>query len=59
MTKKDYILIAEALKEVRHSGVTNKTRLNKVIDRIVAELEPRLSPDNPKFNEAKFYDATL
>jgi hypothetical protein len=50
MQKKDYELIAEAIHELRGSGITNGSRLEKVKDKLIEILEPKLKEDNPNFD---------
>lgn len=54
MTKKDYILLANAINEVKHSGVTAGAVLDKVIDKLVDTLATELKRDNPQFKPDVF-----
>ena len=58
MTRKDYELIAEAIKKTRKSGVTDKTRKNKVLDLLVKNLSNELKRENSKFDRNRFSEAT-
>lgn len=49
MTKKDYIIIASAVNELKHSGVTNGAVLDKVVDKLVDILCVELKNDNSAF----------
>jgi len=58
MTKKDYIIIARAIKNawkhtMLYEGYTSKIEAMSLI----GSLSTELSKDNPRFNEQKFIDA--
>ena len=52
MTKKDYIIIAKALKIARE-----RSKDKEVIRHIITELNRVFREDNPLFNEIKFEKA--
>ena len=54
MTRKDYQLIANAIREVDEVGEYDARTL-RVLTR---ELSRQLHLDNPRFDDAKFYEAT-
>lgn len=57
MTKKDYELIARALKAARVSNTLddpNKALYNNGIDNAVALMARVLAQDNPRFNRERF-----
>lgn len=57
MTRKDYILIAAALKAARVPSVlgnTNKEIYNNGVDNAVAFIAIVLAKDNPRFDGARF-----
>ena len=56
MTKKDYIVIAAAIRETRdqefdHSAI-------EAIDRVAERIADKLQADNPRFNRQRFLEAT-
>lgn len=64
MTRKDYILIAEAIREPREraqreweltEGESWKLEAN-VIDNIALRIASRLKADNPRFNSERFLE---
>lgn len=60
MTTKDYELIAEAINQTRASyifGVPEITN-DKVLDRFIEIITPKLRVDNQNFNETIFKTAT-
>jgi hypothetical protein len=64
MTKKDYQLIAEAIKQINESiHYSKNTKIDSrlvttVLDHLVYEtLGQALKKDNPNFNYVKFYEA--
>jgi hypothetical protein len=60
MTRKDYILIAAALKSARVPsalGNENKAIYNNGIDNAVAFIAMALAKDNPRFDGQKFREA--
>lgn len=58
MTKKDYILIAEAIKQIRdiYKVKLNTNKLS-AINEVIFSLENKLSEQNPLFNKEKFLQA--
>ncbi len=54
MTRKDYRVIAQAIKETLDSGVTSGVLLRKVIDRLIEILSVELKINNSRFNSEKF-----
>lgn len=56
MTKKDYILIAEAIKEAKTILAKRGYSLQQVAF-VQDELAKRLSNENPRFNWSKFEKA--
>jgi hypothetical protein len=60
MTRKDYVLIAEALKAARVPstlGNTNKAVYNNGVDNAVAFVALALAKDNPCFDGQRFRTA--
>ena len=64
MTKKDYQLIAEAIKQINESiHYSKNTKIDSrlvttILDHLVYEaLGQALKKDNPNFNYVKFYEA--
>ncbi len=56
MTKKDYIVIAQSIKEaIEMEG--NIERVNPAIEHIIDELVISLQVDNLSFNEKRFREA--
>ena len=64
MTRKDYVLIAKAIREVRkefpqrYFEELEITKSKAIIDIIVATLSDRLAEENPRFDRAKFVEAS-
>ena len=63
MTKKDYILIAEALKDANQEAIDNApqeflTWYRDMYRMVVDSLAECLSEDNARFNKVKFREAT-
>ncbi len=62
MTKKDYILIADAVRNAINGTICAVAKWNKVPDvktiyyRMVWQLEDELQKDNPRFDKQKFED---
>jgi hypothetical protein len=60
MTRKDYILIAEALKAARVPstlGNTNKAIYHNGVDNAVVFVTLALAKDNPRFDSERFLEA--
>lgn len=55
MTRKDYILISDALRTVRQANSTTAHGL--AIDDAALHLATRLANDNPRFDRARFLAA--
>jgi hypothetical protein len=58
LTRKDYVRIAEAIRKVRASGPFTPRRDRETIDAVVLNLAEAFSEDNPRFDFARFVDAT-
>lgn len=59
MTKKDYQLIATAIKQARvRIGHWSGTH-DAVITKITEEIADKLQADNPRFDRARFINATF
>lgn len=56
MTKKDYKLIADAIRFEREEWTNGVPQ--EVLDRLVAHLSQKLGNQNPKFDKAKFLEAS-
>lgn len=54
MTRKDYVLIAEAISYYQH--YRNETE-RQIARGVARELANALATDNPKFNRGRFLDA--
>lgn len=60
MTKKDYELIAEAIKDAKSHllyATTNAGETKRAVSHIADILAIRLEKENPRFNADKFYQA--
>lgn len=65
MTRKDYVLIAKALRENRKLWEANPLQIEETvsvamlaIDGVVDTLANRLAEENPRFDRAKFVEAS-
>tara|TARA_R100001082_G_scaffold40304_2_gene21275 strand:- start:6856 stop:7077 length:222 start_codon:yes stop_codon:yes gene_type:complete len=65
LTRKDYVLIAKAIRENRKLWEVNPLQIEETvsvaklaIDSIVATLANRLYEENPRFDRAKFIEAS-
>ena len=59
MTRKDYVLIAKAIRTTRSLYAFNKSEIAELaIDTVVDTLANRLAEENPKFDRAKFVQAS-
>ena len=65
MTRKDYVLIAKAIRENRKLWQANPLQIEetvpvaiRAIDGVVDTLAERLSEENPRFNTDIFVEAT-
>ena len=56
MTKKDYIKVAQILKEAKHNPNNWKLRNEDVINQIVEEFTVMFKLDNRRFDKVKFLD---
>tara|TARA_Y100001972_G_C7471462_1_gene240039 strand:- start:202 stop:384 length:183 start_codon:yes stop_codon:yes gene_type:complete len=56
MTKKDYIKIAQILKEAKNNPNNWKLRNEDVINQIVDEFTVMFKLDNRRFDKVKFLD---
>ena len=56
MTKKDYIKVAEILKEAKNNPNNWKLRNEDVINQIVDEFTVMFKLDNRRFDKVKFLD---
>ena len=54
MTRKDYILLADALKDAKNCAVTSKG--SEQWTYCVVAIAQALKSDNPRFIEDRFYD---
>ena len=66
MTRKDYVLIAKAIRENRKLWQANPLQIEetvpvaiRAIDGVVDTLAERLSEENPRFNTDIFVEATI
>ena len=59
MTRKDYVLIAAALKRAREYGIDHErsTAPDETLDAACFALEHALAQDNPRFDRARFLKA--
>jgi hypothetical protein len=57
MTRKDYIVIAQAISAARHENQSASAR--DALDSVVLNLLPALRADNPAFNAGKFAEACM
>lgn len=57
MTRKDYVLIAEAINESMR--LTDDREAQLVLSGLVTNLQDRLKADNPRFDVARFREAAL
>ncbi len=60
MTKKDYIIIANAIRRVYRNSMVNwhvESDAVPTIERVVERLSVEMSKDNLRFNPEKFKDA--
>lgn len=55
MTKKDYIVIAAAIRETR---TVSDEQEHYVLDRVAARIADKLQSDNPRFDRKRFLEAT-
>lgn len=55
MTKKDYIVIATAIREARARG---DGRCDYAIDVVANRIADKLQADNPRFDRKRFLEAT-
>ena len=59
MTRKDYVLIAKAIRTTRSLYAFNKSEIAKLaIDSVTDTLANRLAEENPRFDRAKFVEAS-
>ena len=65
MNRKDYVLIAKAIRENRKLWQANPLQIEetvpvaiRAIDSVVATLANRLYEENPRFDRAKFLQAS-
>lgn len=58
MTKKDYILIADALREARDGTVFWSGAPDEVINLVANRIADKLQADNPRFDRKRFLEAT-
>jgi len=58
MTRKDYVLIASLISEVRYEGaLSTTTTWQKALDRVSASICEALETENPRFDATKFLSA--
>lgn len=57
MTKKDYELLAKALREASHLAGFNGNDAVKAVGTAVTTVAAALAKDNPKFDRQKFFNA--
>ena len=59
MTRKDYVLIAKAIRTTRSLYAFNKSEIAELaIDSVTDTLANRLAEENPRFDRAKFIQAS-
>lgn len=59
MTRKDYVLIAKAIRTTRGLYTFNRNEIAELaIDSVVDTLANRLAEENPRFDRAKFVEAS-
>ena len=54
MTKKDYILIARAIDEVRNSGISSGVQLQKWVEIFASSIAGALGRENTRFDRVRF-----
>ena len=52
MSKKDYIAIADGLRDLRNSSILGTDGWDKIIQKLVLVFQK----DNPRFNTERFWD---
>ena len=57
MTKKDYIVIASLLHELRCQAKSQTLARVGLIDKLIIRFADKLQTQNPRFNRIRFYDA--
>lgn len=57
MTRKDYILIADALKDARGTMLLTAAAYHSGVDNAVHRLADALARDNPRFDRERFLKA--
>jgi len=58
MTKKDYILIADAIKltfeQIKSDKINPTLTADEAVQYLIAQLIPRFAKDNPRFDAQRF-----
>jgi hypothetical protein len=57
MTRKDYLLIAEAIQRTRYTNTDTEARCRYVIDMVAENLANMLATDNKNFDRERFLAA--